>query len=70
GAAETLLVSESRLSEPSTLTTLEAARGARARVFVVRDEGEAGKRLHGLGGIGALLRYDWTPSTGRRAAGR
>jgi protein pelota len=69
GAAETLLVSESRLAEPETQGTLEASKGARARVFVVRDDGDAGKRLHGLGGIGALLRYDWTPSTGRRAAG-
>jgi protein pelota len=66
GAAETLLVSESRLAEPATQATLEASKGARARVFVVRDDGDAGKRLHGVGGIGALLRYDWLPSEGRR----
>ncbi|MCI4328345.1 MAG: hypothetical protein L3J86_02060 [Thermoplasmata archaeon] len=66
GAAETVLVSETRLSEPATQATLEASKGARARVFVVRDDGDAGKRLHGLGGIGALLRYDWLPSGGRR----
>ena len=70
GAAETLLVSESKLSDAKTLSTLEAARGARARVFVVRDDGDAGKRLHGLGGIGALLRYDWSPSTVRSSAKR
>ena len=69
GATETLLVSESRLADLATQGVLDAARTARARIFVVRDDGDAGKRLHGVGGIGALLRYDWTPSTGRRAAG-
>ena len=61
GAIETLLVSESLLTDPVAVGAMDAARAARARVFVVRDEGEAGKRLAGLGRIGALLRYDWSP---------
>jgi protein pelota len=61
GAAETLLVSESLLAEPSVAATLEAARVARVRILVVRDEGDAGHRLAGLGRIAAILRYDWVP---------
>ncbi len=38
---------------------VEAARAGQARLFVVREEGDAGKRLRAFGGIGALLRYDW-----------
>jgi protein pelota len=59
GAAETVLVSESLLADPSVASTLDRARDARARLFVVRDEGEAGRKLTALGRIGALLRYDW-----------
>jgi protein pelota len=65
GAVETLLVSESLLTDPTAVAAMDAAREGRARLFVVRDEGEAGKRLAGLGRIGALLRYDWSPKTGR-----
>jgi protein pelota len=68
GAAETVLISESLLSDAKSQATLDAARSARARVFVVRDDGESGQRLHGLGGIGALLRYEWAPEKGRGAA--
>ena len=60
GAAETILVSESLLPEPAVAPTLDRAREARVRLFVVRDEGEAGKKLTALGRIAALLRYDWT----------
>jgi protein pelota len=65
GAVETLLVSDVLLTDASALAAMDAARSGRARTFVVRDEGEAGQRLKGLGRIGALLRYDWSPAAGR-----
>jgi len=65
GAAETVLVSEGLLRSPEMAAALDQAKSARARVFIVRDEGEAGKRLAALGKIGALLRYDWAPTGGR-----
>lgn len=67
GAAETILLAEQHLRDPGAAALLEAARSARARVFIVRGEGSAGKRLVALGGAGALLRYDWTPAAGRPA---
>jgi protein pelota len=66
GAVETLLVSESLLVDPVLAPTLDLARSARAKIFVVRDEGEAGHRLAALGKVAALLRYDWVSE--RRAA--
>lgn len=63
GAVETLLVSESLLTDAKAVAAMDAARAGRARLFVVRDESEAGRRLAGLGRIGALLRYVWDPST-------
>ena len=67
GAVETLLVSESLLADTALSSTLDRARSARVRIFVVRDEGEAGHRLAALGRVAAILRYDWTssaPTTG------
>jgi protein pelota len=61
GAVETLVVHETLLREPDAVRLLEAAREARARIFVVRDDDEAGRRLAGLGRIGALLRFDFVP---------
>jgi len=63
GAVDTLLVSESLLADPGVAPTLDRARAARVRIFVVRDEGEAGHRLQALGRIAAILRYDWTSSS-------
>jgi protein pelota len=63
GAAETILLSESLLSDPTIARTLDRARDARVRLFVVRDEGEAGRKLSALGKVAALLRYDWTSPT-------
>ncbi len=60
GAAETVLVLESLLPDAGTAKILDAARAARARVFVVRETEGAGARLRSLGGIAALLRFDWT----------
>ncbi len=61
GAVETLLVAEDRLADPGIRRLLDAARAARARLFIVSTHGEAGHRLAGLGGIAALLRFDWSP---------
>jgi protein pelota len=63
GAAETVLVSETLLPDPAVAQTLDRARDARVRLFVVRADGEAGRKLSALGGMGALLRYDWTSPT-------
>jgi protein pelota len=63
GAVETLLVADSLLVDPTLAPTLDRARAGRVHVFVVRDEGEAGKRLSGLGRVAAILRYDWVSSS-------
>ncbi|MCI4322300.1 MAG: hypothetical protein L3K05_08365 [Thermoplasmata archaeon] len=65
GAVATLLVSEGLLTVPAIGPVLDGAKRGQARVFIVRDEGEAGKRLAGLGRIAAMLRYDWSPTGGR-----
>jgi len=68
GAVETLLVSESLLTDPAMIQVLDRARAARARLFIVRDDGESGTKLAGLGAVAAILRYDWT-SPSRAARG-
>lgn len=65
GAVEMLLLSESLLRSKDVEPLLDRTQRDRARVLVVRDEGEAGRRLQALGRIGALLRYDWAPTGGR-----
>jgi len=67
GAVETLLLADTLLVDPRLAPVLDRARSSRVRVFVVRDEGEAGKRLAGLGRVAAILRYDWVSPT--RATG-
>ncbi len=62
GAVETLLVSETALTDPTVGAVLDAARAGRGRILVVRDEGEAGHRLAALGRVAAILRYDWVPT--------
>ena len=63
GAVETLLLADTLLVDPQLAPVLDRARSSRVRVFVVRDEGEAGKRLAGLGRVAAILRYDWVSPT-------
>ncbi len=63
GAVETLLVTDAILPEPAIAPILDQARSARLHVFVVREDGDAGRRLAGLGRIGAILRYDWISSS-------
>ena len=60
GAVETVLVSDLRLTDAELIPILDRARAGQARLFVVREEGEAGKRLAAFGGVAAILRYDWT----------
>jgi protein pelota len=67
GAVETLLVAEELLSDESLNSVLERARTAKARVFIVRGDGEPGARLRALGRLGAILRFDWAPAEGRGA---
>lgn len=69
GAIETLLVSDVKLRSAGVVPAVDRARDQRARVFVVRDEGEAGKRLAALGGVAAILRYDWMPPAAEAATG-
>ncbi len=73
GAIETLLVAETLLPDPEVAAILDRSRGQRARLFVVRASEAAGERLVGLGGIAAILRYDWTsssPATGSTGSPR
>ncbi|MCI4318183.1 MAG: hypothetical protein L3J96_06555 [Thermoplasmata archaeon] len=67
GAIETLLAAEELLSDPALNSILDGARAAKARVFIVRGDGEPGARLRALGRVGAILRFDWAPAEGRGA---
>lgn len=67
GAIETLLVHEDLLRDPGLQPLIDSVRVGRGTLFVVRSEGEAGRRLAALGKIGALLRFDFVPSRPRRA---
>jgi protein pelota len=65
GAVETLLVLETLLPDPEIVALLDRARTGRGTLLIVREEGENGTKLAGLGAIAAILRYDWTsPSRG------
>ena len=55
GAVETLLVSESMLSESESL--MELAEKQKSGVMVISNTHEAGERFLNLGGIGGLLRF-------------
>lgn len=63
GAVESALISESLLPDPAVGAMLDRLRQDRAKLLIVRDEGDPGKRLLGLGGIAAILRYDWVPTS-------
>ena len=66
-AVETLLVLEDRLTERPVQDLVESAHQAQSEVLIVRADGEAGRRLRGLGGVAALLRYPFraAPSKAR-----
>jgi protein pelota len=60
GAVETLLVLDTRLTDPALGDLLQTADQQQTHLFIVRDDGATGDRLRALGGVGALLRYPWT----------
>ncbi len=68
GAVATLLALESELPRPEVADLLDRARAAQARIFVVRESEGAGHRLRSLGGVAAILRFDWTDPAGPRGS--
>jgi protein pelota len=57
GAVETLLVLDTRLHEADISRIIDDAKGGGGHLLLVRHDGEPGRRLAGLGGIAATLRY-------------
>lgn len=64
GAVEHLLVADSLIHETREKSTFKELEGimkqvdkAKGKVWIISTEHEGGKKLEGLGGIGALLRY-------------
>ncbi len=57
GAVETLLVADSIVRRPEIDLLMEIAADSKARAVVLSTEAEAGKRLEGLTGIAALLKF-------------
>lgn len=57
GAVDTLLVADSIIRKPEIDLIMELAADSKARAFVVSTESEAGRRLEGLTGIAALLKF-------------
>lgn len=57
GAVKLLVISDELLRTPVGEEILEDARKAQAKSHVVATTHEAGKKLQGLGGVAALLRY-------------
>lgn len=57
GAVEVLLVADSIVRKPDIDELMERAAEQKVRTSVVSTDGEAGKRLEGLTGIAALLKF-------------
>jgi len=57
GAAEEVIVADSAIRRPEISSLMEEAEAMNAKVLVLSTEFEPGKRIEGLGGIAALLRY-------------
>lgn len=57
GAAETVIITDACLRNGTAAKTIEDAEHMNAAVVVLSTEFEPGKRLEGLGGLAALLRY-------------
>ncbi|MBR1368385.1 mRNA surveillance protein Pelota [Methanocalculus chunghsingensis] len=57
GAAEQLIVSDTAVRTPEVARIMEEAESMQASIIVLSTEFEPGKRVEGLGGIAALLRY-------------
>ncbi len=57
GAVETLLVTDAKVRDLSVEELIRRVESARGKVVVVSSRHEAGKKLEGLGGLGAILRF-------------
>lgn len=57
GAIEVLLVLDTHLRNSDVSTAIDLVKAQGGKVLIVRHDGEPGKRLGGLGGVSALLRY-------------
>jgi protein pelota len=60
GAVDTLLVADEVIRKPEIDRLMEEAASQKARAVVVSSESDAGRRLVGLTGIAALLKYNMT----------
>lgn len=58
GAVETLLVADEIIRDAEVDKLMEKATSQKARAVVVSSESDAGRRLIGLTGVAALLKYD------------
>jgi len=57
GAVETLLVADSRVRDTAVEDLIRRVENARGRAVILSTRHEAGKKLEGLGGLAAILRY-------------
>lgn len=57
GAVETLLVTDTKVKDLAVEDLMHKVESARGRVVIVSSRHEAGKKLEGLGGLGAVLRF-------------
>ena len=57
GAIETLLVTDKLVRTKKVDEILEKAKKTKSRIMIISTVHESGKKLEGLGGVGALLRY-------------
>jgi protein pelota len=57
GAAETIVVADTEIRDEKNAQMIETAERLNTDIVVLSTEFEPGKRLLGLGGIAALLRY-------------
>jgi len=57
GAVETLLVTDAKVKDLAVEDLMRRVESARGRVVIVSSRHEAGKKLEGLGGLGAVLRF-------------
>ncbi|MCP1661942.1 MAG: mRNA surveillance protein pelota [Methanocalculus sp. MSAO_Arc1] len=57
GAAEELIVADTSIRNPDVSAVMEEAEQMNVQMLILSTEFEPGKRIEGLGGIAALLRY-------------
>lgn len=57
GAVETLLVTDKLVREKKADQLLEKAKKTKSKFMIISTVHESGKKLEGLGGVGAILRY-------------